>query len=403
VKRRFSLGIATVISMLTFAGVAQAAVNGTYYLEGNGTDLYSATITVSNGEVSAASFFLHAQQCTTIGSTTPADFEIYPAPFSPVAFGPGGSFSFSTAVQSPGTGTVAINGTVSANGTMTGLITLSDADFDGYGDTACSGSYQFTALTTVGPLPTVAGIPGFTSGTPARDYVTYAPVHDDGLSFNYRNGVITDLAVQAASLSCGKSVDGVDLTSAEYGQPRIHVRHGGFTFQTEFLDGYHDALDLTVRGRLKDGQATGTMRVTQVPDYVPYIFAKQGACRAFRRWTATPPPLNVSFSVALVRLPFVRGWRYVLIAQGMQQTNGANAVRITVAGHSVTTVLRTRPVWISGPISLNHTYVVKVVALKRKGSKLVASTTEKPFAYTIPPGSRITWQGASLPGGSPPG
>jgi hypothetical protein len=346
------------------AAVAHAA--GTAYTLQVGSITAHNTLAISGDTVSGfAVGFLDPQRCTN-GNPAQSSDSTFKVALAPGASSPiiAGRFSFAGAAPPSGYsgsgGTYQVSGHVTGSGrVVTGTISLSGAS-DSFLQ-GCSGSYPFMAIRKPGR---VANVDHFHS-TFTSQFV----------SFDYRRGTITKLAVQANFL-CGDGVDSAGFSNVAYGFGSIRAHGGRWSLQSYVLDEYGSIVHVAITGRLVSGRATGRSVVTE-PAGLESVADER--CHGNRAWTATKtgaasggPLPAATFSWAAVRVPAGASYRYYFLITDLQCSGGASAVVLRVGGAPRRVRCSARQGWASGALSPGQTYQSSAEAVKLRGSRVVA-------------------------------
>jgi len=243
---------------------------------------------------------------------------------------------------------------------VTGTVTLANAS-DPF-NSGCSGTYTFTAIPTV--VQPAWGVP------PGRTFVDYSPTAHQGLSFNYRSGVVSDLEIEDNFTCGGATEDAVEVNASAYGFTDIHTSaNGSFRMQTLVLDEYKDILRMEVTGRITAHHATGRILISEPAGGYSLLGQAGQTCGGNRGWSATPTSElrnapEAFFQWIAIRIPVGAAYRYYFAVTGLRCAHGATEVALSVAHRTRTVSCRQSTAWASGPLTPGVSYPVSARALK---------------------------------------
>lgn len=220
---------------------------------------------------------------------------------------------------------------VGAQRTVTGTVTLSGAS-DPF-VSGCSGVWTFTAIPAVTRRDW--GVPS------KRTYVSYSATRHQGISFNYRAGVVSGLVIEDNFVCGGRTSNAAEVYASDYGFRDIRTTaHGAFAIHTYVFEEYGYIVKLDVTGTIAGKRATGNIRVSEPGPGYNMLGQAGEACSGNARFTATrptppgPPGPEAFFQWAAIRVPTGAGYRYYFAIVGLRCQDGATEVRLTVAGRS---------------------------------------------------------------------
>ena len=382
-RRYLPITLATVLCWGALATAAQAKPVRYVVQVGNWTRWTS--LTLDGDRITDFTAQVKATSCTA-GSQISSDDRWGFRVTTPTTLTNGG-FSFggtatSVSYAQPGensTGTYSVTGHVSPDHQeISGTITLTGAD-DVFLQ-GCSATEHFFAIPKR-PLP---------QRNPAS---THADYQGQFISFNDRNGVITDLRLEA-NFMCSESVDDAAVYAAAYGHPVIRTdRSGQWSMRGYVLDSLGSIIYLDVSGRVDGRKASGHFRVTEPAG----LAGIGGRCHGNTYWSAArptppaPPGPGAYFTWEALRAPVGAGYRYYFYASGLTCTNGANAVQITIAHRTTTIACAAQGGWASGPLTPGQTYESTAVAVELRGHRIIKRGTPVPEPLSMP-GPDDRWQ-----------
>lgn len=253
--------------------------------------------------------------------------------------------------------------------TVDGTLSLDGREITGTGSASgdtvfekgCVGTWSFDAI-----------VPSSGPRSPVRR--TFAAVagrggYDPGVSFDYRDGVITHLTAGVGVECADTSVYGANMDSGADGLDPIHVDRGGhFRVQGTVLDEYGAVNHYVIAGRIRGKQASGTVHATRdAPN------GGAGRCTRDVTWRASaqrPPAPGPSayFGVIPFRFGAPGAWSYYLVVK-LNGCARAGKVQASVAGGPALTAGCHGQVRL-GPLTPRRTYVTKVVPLALRGGRV---------------------------------
>jgi len=317
------------------------------------------------------------------------------------------------------------NGTLSFSGTATS---------EDYGSGPASDPYggQFTVMVTVNAAHTVATgtvsmtgahdpfVSGCTASQPfiAIRSVTVSPIkadkaayHSQFISFDYSDGVVSRLSVQANFL-CGtgprqdQSVNSAVFTGPAYGFPVIRTNaNGDFSLETYVFDEYDEIVQLSISGHVRHGKASGKVVVSEPA--AGYTGIAGLACHGNYAWHASkpvpppPPGPTAFFQWAAIRVPFGSAYRYYFAVTGLQCSDHANELLVTVEGRRIVIPCSRGSAFASGPLAPSKAYGATSQAVEVSAGRIV----RKGASVTVPvtmPGPGDIWVVISGLPGTPP-
>jgi hypothetical protein len=255
------------LALLGAAPASAAAVPYAVQVAGTSATAYwHPMLTLDGQTVTGFSMQAVPQQCTT---TTPSQisndesFDITLPAATPIS---GGQFTFQD--QAPSSygqhingqdyvGSVTVTGvvttTLGGQTSITGSVALAGASDPV--NSGCSGSWTFTAIPKVTQPPW--GVPT------KRNFVGYSASAHQGLSVDYRSGVISDLVIED-NFTCAGQEDGAEIHAGDYGFADIHTSAGGsFRMRTLVLDEYGYIVGIDLTGRVNGQRASGRILISE--------------------------------------------------------------------------------------------------------------------------------------------
>ncbi|MGO9954926.1 MAG: hypothetical protein ACLP50_02945 [Solirubrobacteraceae bacterium] len=393
---------------LTGSATAMAAPVG-YILQvaGTGPTAYWKPKLVLDGQT-LTSFTMQAvpQQCaTTTPSQISSDESFNITLPAPVSLSNGG-FSFQDQAPSSYSGanwsaTATVNGnvttTLGGHVYITGTVTLANGQDPV--NSGCSGSYQFTAVPEV--TQPAWGVPT------DRSYVSYDATSHQGLSFNYRGGVVSDLVIED-NYTCDGQEDGSEINAADYGFEDIHTTAtGSFQMQSLVLDEYGYIVEMTVTGRVSGAKASGRIEVSEPGNNYFQLGQAGKTCSGDATWSTARAGAGGSsspeafFNWAAIRVPVGASYDYYFAIAGLRCAKGATEVALTVSGHTRIAPCSPSSAWASGPMSAGVTYSVSAQALRDSRGRITARGPLVAEQLAMP-AANDGWIPISGPAGSPP-
>lgn len=259
-----------------------------------------------------------------------------------------------------------VDGALSLDGTeLTGTASVSgNTKFE----KGCVGTWTFDAI-----------IP------PAKPQVRRHHTFTGTFSFDLDHGSVTHLTANVGVTCPDTSVLGAMVDTAAYGQDPIRLsKSGGFKLSGAVLDDYGVINHFKLKGHVHGHKATMSYRSTRTST----TNGKTSTCSGHGTEEATSesPTLSAAPSAFFNILPYREGrpgaWTYYLIAK---LTGCANAqqVEVKVAGgptKKTTCKGQTR----LGPLAPQHTYTVRVTALRVKHGRVVGRTAAVPATVYLP-------------------
>ena len=398
------------LALLGAAPASAAAVPYAVQVAGTSATAYwHPMLTLDGQTVTGFSMQAVPQQCTT---TTPSQisndesFDITLPAATPIS---GGQFTFQD--QAPSSygqhingqdyvGSVTVTGvvttTLGGQTSITGSVALAGASDPV--NSGCSGSWTFTAIPKVTQPPW--GVPT------KRNFVGYSASAHQGLSVDYRSGVISDLVIED-NFTCAGQEDGAEIHAGDYGFADIHTSAGGsFRMRTLVLDEYGYIVGIDLTGRVNGQRASGRILISE-PGTDYFQLGQAGKrCTGDAPWRATYPSAigrapEAFFQWVAIRVPVGAAYRYYFAVMGLRCTNGATEVALTVAGRTRVVACGQSTAWASGPLTPGVSHVVSARALAASHARVKArglSIREE----LLMPSADSTWLPLSGPLGTPP-
>jgi hypothetical protein len=382
----------------------------TVQVAGTGATAYwKPTLTLGGQTVTGFSMQVVPQQCAT---TTPSrisndeSFDITLPAATPISQG---RFTFQDQAPSSygqhingqdyvGTATVTgvVTTTLGGQTSITGTVTLEGAS-DPF-NSGCSGSWTFTAIPKVTQPPW--GVPT------KRSFVAYSATAHQGLSFNYRSGVVRDLVIED-NFTCAGQEDAVEIDAADYGFADIHTSaSGSFQMKTFVLDEYGYIVRIDLTGRVKGHHASGRILMSEPASGYFQLGQAGKTCTGDAPWNATYPSALVHapeafFQWIAIRVPAGAAYHYYFAVAGLRCTNGATEVALTVAGRTRIVACSQSIAWASRPLTPGVSYNASAQAIAASRGRVRArgvSVSEE----LLMPSADSAWIPISGPPGTPP-
>jgi hypothetical protein len=224
------------------------------------------------------------------------------------------------------------------------------------------------------------------------------------VSFDYSNGVVTDLRVET-NFVCGNSTDEAEVLASDYGAQSIHAnRAGRWQMSSDVLDEYGRIVKLDMTGRVSSRTASGRMQISEPNGLNGFDGA---ACHAHHPWTAArptppaPPGPQAFFSWDAIRASFGASYRYYFAISGLSCSHGATDVQISIDGRQTTVSCHNSEAWASGPLAPGRQYRATATAIRVIGGRTVNKGAPVTETLTMP-GTGDHWQPISNIPGTPP-
>lgn len=398
------------VALASAASASAAPIPYVVQVAGTGATAYwRPTLTLDGLTVTGFSMQVVPQQCSTGASSPIGNDESFDITLPAPAAVSGGQFSFQGQAPSSygqnindqdyvGTASVAgaVTSTLGGQTSVTGTVTLSNASDPFH--SGCSGSWMFTAIPKVTQPPW---------GVPAkRTFVTYSASAHQGLSFDYRSGVVSDLVIED-NFTCAGQDDAAEISAADYGFADIHTSaSGAFQMQTLVLDEYGYIVRIDLTGRVTGHHANGRILISE-PGSDYFQLGQAGkTCAGDAPWSAGHPSAlgrapEAFFQWIAIRVPVGAAYRYYFAVTDLRCTNGATEVALTVAGRTRNVTCRETTAWASGPLTPGMSYQVSARAFAASHGHVKAR--ELPVGEELlMPNANSTWIPLSGPPGPPP-
>ena len=168
---------------------------------------------------------------------------------------------------------------------------------------------------------------------------------------------------------------------------------------------YSEIVQLSISGHINHGKASGRIIVSEAgPGYTGIAGL---ACHGNYAWHAAipvpppPPGPTAFFQWVAIRVPVGGAYRYYFALTGLQCSDHANELLVTVEGRRIVIPCSRSSAFASGPLAPSRTYGVTSQAVEVSGGRLVRKGSSSTVPVTMPGPGDIWVIISGLPGAPP--